>query len=288
MAIPSSIGKTSELSKRRSLVLAVLAFALAACASTPAGNAPAEEQVQLGRVWMNTLVVFPQAPNLMYRGNNFGDGVATVKADQPLPAVVFMHGCAGLHLNWPEVQRMVKGFARAGFVVFAPDSLARPHAAYCDAKNLRATTDRTAMLNRLAEIRSTVDRIHAFKWVDKDNLFLAGASMGGYATALYEGPEFRARVIFGSHCGAARGMPGGVRAPDGVAVLAIRGGEDEWFSAPHVKGRHCGEFPSMQKPNRQSVVLAGVPHDTSVDPKTMPMAIDFLRKYATRPIEPQR
>lgn len=92
--------------------------------------------------------------------------------------------------------RVFRRLADAGFVVIAPDSLARRYRPLqCDPKTQTGGYNLFVYDFRQAEINYAVQRLLEMPWVASGNMFLVGTSEGGVATALYRGDEFRARVV---------------------------------------------------------------------------------------------
>lgn len=248
----------------------------------------ADNPEQLQRVWDNTLVVFPQNPAAITgRGGSLDKLVEQYKPTN-LPAVVFLHGCTGLSMGSTQVTRMIRALADAGYVVFAPNSLDRPGDSPCSgiANGDKVTT--TTLSLRLSELNMVRQRIKQFSWVDQDNIFAAGHSMGGLTLRQYPGMEFRALALMGAPCQLSRqmGAPAGVHANKAMPLISIMGSADEWYPYIRIPAEHCGAYREMQAENRKGILLKGIPHDVSADPTALPMVIEFFQKYATRPITP--
>lgn len=255
-----------------SLIAAAAVFLLA-----PAAGASDSEQTQLERVWENTLVVTPKDPNLyIFRVRNLDMVARTLGAGRKYPAVVFLHGCSGLFTSSPQVTRMVRDMAAAGFVVFAPNSLDRPHDPYCDPKTLKSYIDDKKVQNRINEAKSTFDRVSKLDFIDAENIFLAGHSMGGMTVHNYSGSEFRAYAVLGYHCGphTYRNLEG-IKTPTDRPLLTVRGDADEWYINGPNRTVHCGQY-MRNHPLGKSVVLPGAPHDISSHPDGMKIVTEFL------------
>ena len=108
-----------------------------------------------------------------------------------LPVVLYLHGCTGIG-NFDFFEAL----AGAGYVVIAPDSMARRfRPLQCEPESRTGGFNLFVYDFRQAEIGFALDRLGAIEAIDGRNLFLVGTSEGGVATALYHGDEFRARVI---------------------------------------------------------------------------------------------
>lgn len=276
--------------RRVRFLIAAGTVALAATFAQHGVAAPTDpdDPQALERVWQNTLVVFPQNPTAITgRVNNLPTVLDWYKPEKKMPAVVFLHGCSGLHMHSSQVTRMVRAFAEAGFVVFAPNSMDRPRNPYCNGIGDRANMDGMSISLRMAELNMVRERIKQFSWVDRDNVFSAGHSLGGWTLSQYKGTEFRALAILGAHCQSTTLMKNerGVLAPESIPVIAVLGGNDEWFPSMNLQSTNCGSFAEMKNPNRQSLVLKGVPHDVSVDPSAMPAVVNFFKRHAREEIK---
>jgi dienelactone hydrolase len=181
---------------------------------------------------------------------------------------------------------MIRAFAEAGYVVFAPNTLDRPGDSPCSgiANGDKVTT--TTLSLRLSELNMVRQRIKQFGWVDQDNIFAAGHSMGGLTLRQYPGMEFKALALLGAPCQLSRqmGAPAGVHANKAMPVISVMGDQDEWYPFIRIPAEHCGAYREMQAENRRGILLKGIPHDVSVDPTALPTVIEFFQKYATRPI----
>jgi dienelactone hydrolase len=240
---------------------------------------------QLQRVWNNTLVIFPQNPG----GISGRISAIEVMVDRykptKHPAVIFLHGCSGLHMTSPQISRMMRAFVDAGYVVFAPNGLDRPHDPYCSGVANPDKTDRFMISKRLGELLMVRERIKQFDWVDQDNVFAAGHSQGAWAISQYTGTEFRGLAMMGYPCTDSRFLnaAAGVQAPFSVPAISVFGNADEWYPMLNLAREHCSNSPSFRnKPNRKSIVLPGVMHDVSADPRSMPEIVAFFNQHATQ------
>jgi dienelactone hydrolase len=83
---------------------------------------------------------------------------------------------------------------------------------------------------RLEEIEYALDQIWELPWVDSDRIVLMGISERSSAVALWGKPGFQAHIILADNC--RNQQPA---APDDTPVLAIVGGEDEFFNGSSCK-----------------------------------------------------
>src|SRR3546814_19592671 len=90
-----------------SLIAAAAVFLIASTAEADS------EQVQLDRVWENTLVVTPKDPNLyIFRVRNLDMVAKKLDTGRKYPAVVFLHGCSGLFTSSPQVTQIGRASCR--------------------------------------------------------------------------------------------------------------------------------------------------------------------------------
>jgi len=179
-------------------------------------------------------------------------------AKEPVPAVIFLHGCSGWNNRQARVMDLIK---YNGFTTFSPNSFARP-----GRKRKCGRVGRYTINLRLEEIRYALKQIRKLPWIDQSRLVLAGFSEGGLAAARYKGGEFKAVIVMGWGC--RRGI---LSPPNHVPVLNIVGKNDyetRWGNRLcNVRGR----------PNSKAVhVDAG--HDISQDPASGDQINVFLEK----------
>jgi dienelactone hydrolase len=268
----------------------VVWFALAALLSIPLSvraydvHPDANNPEQLQRVWNNTLVIFPQNPGGISGRISTIDVIVERYKPTKHPVVIFLHGCAGLHMTSPQISRMMRAFTDAGYVVFAPNSLDRPHDPYCTGVANPSNTDKFMISKRIGELLMVRERIKAFSWVDQDNVFAAGHSQGAWGISQYTGTEFRGLAVMGYPCTDSRFLnaAAGVQAPLSVAAISVFGDKDEWYPMLNLRSEHCSASASFRnKPNRKSIVLPGVMHDVSENPTAMPEIVAFFNQNAT-------
>lgn len=193
------------------------------------------------------------------------------------PVILFLHGCTGLGDSiFPR--RM----AAAGYVVVAPDSMARRfRPLQCDPKEKRGGLNRFVYDFRMTELSFALHMLRRQPWVDTDNLFLVGASEGGVAAALYRGDAFKARVITQWTCHGAP-LVNGIGAPPSTPVLAIVRASDPWYDAAHTKAQSgdCGAFLA-DRAGSASIVAGGRTHDVMSDREIFSRILEFIAAHRT-------
>ena len=188
------------------------------------------------------------------------------------PVVVYLHGCNGIG-RYDFLRRL----ARAGYVVVAPDSLARRYRPLqCDPKAIRGGENLFVYEFRLAEVSYALQQLTRADWVDADNLFLVGASEGGVAAALYRGGEFRARIIAMWTC-QGRPLVRGIAAPPSTPILTVVRANDPWYAANRTAGQNgsCREFLEG-RPGSRSIVAEGAEHNVFNDARLVRQMVEFL------------
>jgi dienelactone hydrolase len=154
------------------------------------------------------------------------------------PAILRMHGCSGISRG-PIGDRVF--LMSEGYAIFEPDSFARPGRQPCLGGN---------QLILHEEIGYALGKIRELSWVNHERIILMGVSEGGRAVAGWEKPGFAAHVILAMGCSGSSNLR--PRAPDGVPVLAMVGGED------HRALSRCEVSSDIG--GSKSIVIPGAPH----------------------------
>ena len=181
-----------------------------------------------------------------------------IKPGAKAPAVLVLHGCAGL-VRSPTAYRVF--FMERGYAVFEPDSFARPRREPCN---------RDAFHKRMEELAYALTMIRSLPWVDQDRIVLMGISEGGSAAAAWDQSGFAAHIILEDNCEGKQ-----PHAPAGVPVLAVVGGKDRYY-----RGSSCKVTRKIA--GSMSIVIAGAPHGISDLPETE-QAIEELLALAGLP-----
>lgn len=263
------------------ILLALLAIGMLSACETPFASLDSGSDIE--RTWSRAVVVLPpsrggEAPLLGRLGDSdLAARVAQYPQDAKLPTVFYLHGCTGIGKF-----EFFKTLARAGYVVIAPDSMARRYRPLqCDPKTQTGGYNRFVYDFRLAEVSFGLDRLQQFPWVDRANLFLIGISEGGVAAALYRGDEFRARVIAQWTCSGAE-IVEGLDAPMDEPILAIVSNSDPWYdpTRTNLQKGDCGAFFGA-RPGSSSYILSNggdAQHDIFTTEQSLNAILDFLRK----------
>ena len=175
-----------------------------------------------------------------------------IKPGAKAPAVLVMHGCSGI-FGSPNSYQVF--FMKHGFAVFEPDSFARPGHT-CKYSDLGTRTE---------DLEHAFDKIRKLPWVDQDRILLMGISQGGAAVARWSKPGFAAHIILANNCEGTK-----PRAPSNIPVLAVVGGDDEYY-----KGSSC-DLDGLMKGSR-SIVIPGAPHGI-IDYEITKQAMEELLK----------
>jgi len=260
----------------------LLALLFSRCASLPAENGLSDLEL----TWTHAWVMVPD-----------GKGVERLRMDdrrvaawtedslydpqkgKPYPIVIYLHGCTGIG---SADARFLDHVVEAGFVVVAPDSMARHfRPLQCDPRTKTGGHNLFVYDFRQAEIDYALQRLKATPWGGESQLFLFGASEGGVAAALYRGDDFSGRIITHWTC---HGGPliEGISAPLKEPVLSIVESEDPWYDSSRTKGQagDCSAF-FMDRSDAQSVVLSdGKEHNVFLSDKARDAIVDFLKRHA--------
>jgi len=260
----------------RLLLVVVVSWGLAGCS-----GALIDRRSDLELTWDKGVVVWPGErggrPSVdRVDSRAFSKWRTVQERGATWPVVVYMHGCTGIG-QYGFFRRL----ADAGFVVIAPDSLARRYRPLqCDPETQTGGYNLFVYDFRQAEISYAVQRLLAMSWVASANMFLIGTSEGGVATALYRGDEFRARVVTQWTC-VGRSVVRGIDGPPESPVLAIVGSSDPWYDASRAPGQggNCGLFMA-DRPGSQSLLLS-IPeaHDVLSHPASVDAIVYFLNRH---------
>ena len=237
---------------------------------------------EVNLTWVNALIRIPLKNGNIYRGtikelNNNEDFL-----NKKYKTIIYLHGCSG---HWAGTAKRIDFFAKNGYAVIAPPSLARKkYAQSCDTVNKRGGMYRSVLKIRLIDAQNAVFNAKKLKWVDNKNIVLAGHSEGGITTAKYNPKSIKSnvtgKIIEGWTCNAGWDEYRGLKTSNNEPVLSLVAKYDPWFQLDVLKGS-CGEFMNNNKFNK-SVVLEDEPlskkHGLMHDVNIQQITLDFLKK----------
>lgn len=182
-----------------------------------------------------------------------------VKPGVKVPAVLYLHGCAG----FTSMPTWGGYFVRRGFAFFAPNSFARPGRARMCGRDLGGLK----LSMRQEEMQYALQKLRAIDWIDQRRIVLVGYSEGAHPAAHYQGTDFAAVVLLGIDCRMSGGSP---LLPPSIPVLNIVGSLDEYGYE-----RGCGIRRTTGGSRR--VVLQDTGHAVDRDSRAFEVMDEFLR-----------
>ncbi len=254
-------------------LLIVLSVALSACASNSDGRNTDSAVARSWTMGQHFLPVsalredqFSALNEIREQPQNWAEVVARTKLlpGSKLPAVIYLHGCAGNRNGMYWWQQ----FKKHGFAFFAPDSMARPRQSLCDTGNMKNI--RIPM--RTAELRYALQQLAEVEWIDHDRLVLIGFSEGAQTAAATAAQEFTAVVLMGTNCKFSTGSP---RAANRVAVLSLMGQDDHYYD-----GVGCRITRTIR--GSGSIVIADADHNLRHNQTALDELHRFLQKQLER------
>lgn len=258
------------------IALGCIGLMASACASSLGWDQGSD----LERTWDEAILVLPanngEEPSVENLKNvKITTELARIAPGRRWPVVVYMHGCTGIG-NFSFFQRI----ARAGYVVVAPNSMARRYRPLqCDPRSKTGGYNLFVYDFRMAEISYALQQLSQAPWSDSENLFLIGASEGGVAAALYRGNAFNARIIAQWTC---QGAPlvRGIAAPPETPVLSVVRADDPWYDPTRAVNQRgdCGTFLNG-RPESRSIVARGTEHDVLKDVQLVQQMVEFLDRH---------
>ena len=230
--------------------------------------------------WENALVRIPIGEANIYKTTikNINDKKFP---KQKYKTIIYLHGCAGI---WKGTVKRMDFFAKNGFAVIAPASMAREkYARSCNTDTNQGGLYRSVLKIRQIDAENAILNAKKLGWVDDKNIFLVGLSEGGITTATYHPKNSRlgvsGRIIEGWTCNAGWDEYRGVNSPYNEPILSIVAKYDPWFQADYLKG-HCGQFLNKNSFSKSIIIdedpILSKQHGVLHDPKIKKIAIDFL------------
>lgn len=208
---------------------------------------------------------------------------------QKIPTVLYMHG-SGNFVRGDTYREWIT--EDLGFAFICPQShILRNRPTYVSPAPKKEYKKVHKL--RQTEIKYSSKKIRKIKWVDKENFFLIGNSEGALAAGIYQGNEFKARVILAwscedgyysddTHIGSKKNEP----------ILSIIGTEDEYFGVDsifvnrkkHKIQGHCIEA-LLEHENSKVVVLPKTKHNLTDNLYTKNEIINFLQFWSKNTCE---
>jgi len=200
-----------------------------------------------------------------------------------IPTVLYMHGSGDF--VWGDTYRswIVNDL---GFAFISPHSHIIKNRPIYKSPAPKSKYKKVHRL-RQAEIKYASRQMRKSTWIDTNNLFLLGNSEGALAAGIYQGNEFKARIILAWSC------EDGYYSEDteigghtDEPILSIIGTEDEYFGVDskfnHPKHKiqgHCIEA-LLEHGNSKVVVLPKAKHNLTDNPYTKYEIINFLKFWS--------
>ena len=243
----------------------------------------AKEEVNLP--WINALVRIPLGNGDIYRGsmNDLNGNEDFLKGK--FKTIIYMHGCAG---HWSGTAKRIDFYAKSGYAVIAPPSMARrKYAQSCDTSIPRGGLYRSVLKIRQIDAENTILRAKELDWTDNRNIFLVGLSEGGITAATYYpknvDSSVNGRVIEGWTCNAGWEEYKGLNTPYNEPVLSLVAKYDPWFQAEYLKG-HCGQFMNSNPLSKSVIVDDGTQlskgHGLMHDSEIKKITLEFLKRIS--------
>ena len=238
---------------------------------------------EMKRTWDSALVRIPKSDGA-YSSNIMSDlNDQSVMVVQPLPTIIYLHGCAGV---WAGTHTRLNFLAKAGFAVIAPVSFARAkYPRSCDPESVQGGMYRGTLNMRQNDAAYAIANAKQLQWVDENNIFLMGHSQGGITAATFKPTDkylsVNARVIEGWTCHAGWSEYKGINAPVSEPVLALVGEHDPWFQSSWTRG-NCGAYINKGNGSHSIVLSEGVlsaRHELLEDRDLQKTVVEFLHSH---------
>ena len=219
--------------------------------------------------WDNATVFAPQS--------NEPIKITDIKTAQPLPVVVYLHGCTGI-VDWHDYD-WGRTLSSSGYIVVMPDSMARKgRTSNCSpSRQTGSNSFPQAYEYRQQEISYDMDQIQQNNWANKNKVFLMGHSEGGIAVASSTHNMLRGNVILAWTC-TFRNNPtlDGIKSPKEIPILAVAAKYDEWRVGKASEGR-CADKADGR--NLIQIDLNGREHATTKYSESKPAVLKFLQQF---------
>lgn len=229
----------------------LLAFSNNVFAYLVYGGNPAQEY-DVRKSWEKAQVYVP--------GNFLNKTVNNVSVEQPMPVIIFLHGCGGINeteRKWAEYLKTEK------FIVVMLDSYAIPNRE----KNCITATHTTNIgkvpVNDLrpAEAEYALSQIKQTSWADQNNIFLMGHSEGAMGAFLTREVGYAGVVITGFPC-SIRGRPFGSSRDKPTLIINFE--RDPYFERPDNPYTQCSDRPFWKfRTATTELILQGKGHSAA-------------------------
>ena len=208
-------------------------------------------------------------------GNFLTKSVDNITVSNPMPVVLFLHGCGGIN----EQERKWANFLKSQkFIVVLLDSYAIPNRE----KNCISATNTTNIgkvpVNDLrpAEAEYAISKLKDMPWADSNNIFLMGHSEGGMGAFLTKELGLQGVIISGFPC-TIRGRRFG--SSKDTPTLILNHERDPFFIRPGVEYAQCSDRPYWKfRTNSTEVILSGNGHGTADAPIAQEAVSNFLKE----------
>jgi hypothetical protein len=237
------------------------------------------DRQELERTWQGALVYLPErlgsTSGRLVRNGKLERAVSQSGMRKKLPLILFMHYCEGLGHHREDIKRL----SNLGFIVIAPDSFARNHrplGCYEDREKFIRYFD-AAVAFQKAELDYAVQKLSAFDWIDRSNLFLFGSGMGGLVVAHYEGDDFAGHLIEGWGCRGPNPIFDGIWSPPKVRVFSTVSKNTPFLQKNEGFSVDCETY-IKDRADSVSVMLERPAHQVSWYPKSYKPMIRFLMR----------
>ena len=228
--------------------------------------------VSCGLAWATPEQAWQSAP-VYLPGKFWTTTVDRVQIPQPLPLVIYLHGCTGITSS--HDRRWAKFLSEQGYAVIMPDSFAREgRRSVCDPQTHSFDRRRFPEVYdyRHAEITYSLERAQQLAWVDPTRIYVMGHSEGAYAVSKHGLDGARAAIISGHTCGGPRGH---LVVNREIPLLNILFARDPWFHGTWRDGR-CRQW----RDTVEETVVDGAEHDTFSSSEMRQAVIQFLSRHA--------
>jgi len=201
-----------------------------------------------------------------------------MSAENPQPAIIFMHDC-GHSYNDPESRQQIKFMASLGYIIFVPDSYARPdRPVSCDREERTMAPDVSHELIhelRHEEALYAIEQVLKLPWIDRNKIYLGGAGEGADVVLQIEHEALAGRFAVSPSC------TYDVRHVPGTPTLILRSDRDVWYDPDHWPAAiGACEAAFRADTSTEIVVVSGALHDPLIYPEARTRFWNFMVRAA--------